>query len=139
VAENFGVTLIALVYAWSQRGVSYMLSTCGSTEPSDKLYTSYLEDDFGNLGSKEVNWPKLAHLIIYDYLPLIDEHNKQRQKILCLERKWPARNCWFRLLTTLMGMCIVDMHRLYCNKRGEYFSDIDVLEFSDMVCKSLVS
>jgi hypothetical protein len=120
VAEISGVKLIALAYAWHQRGVSYILSTCRSTESSDKMHMSYFEDDFGNVGSKEVNWPKLAHLI-YDYLPLIDEHNKQRQKILGLERKWPTRNCWFRFLTTLMGMCIVDMHRLYRKIRGEYF------------------
>ncbi len=131
------VNVIAMAYAWSQRGISYILSTCGSTEPSDKLYMSYFEDDFGNVGSKEVSRPKLAHLI-YDYLPLIDEHNKQRQKILGLERKWPTRNCWFRLLTTLLGMCVVDMHRIYRNLKNERYSDIDVLEFSDMICKSLV-
>jgi hypothetical protein len=43
------------------------------------MHTSYFEDDFGNVGSKEVSWPKLAHLL-YDYLPLIDEHNKLRQR-----------------------------------------------------------
>jgi len=29
--------LIAMAYAWSQRGVSYMLSMCGSTEPAEKI------------------------------------------------------------------------------------------------------
>jgi hypothetical protein len=87
-----GVRLIAVAYAWSQRGVSYILSTCGSTEPAEKMYMSYFEDDYGNVGSKEISRPKLAHLL-YDYLPLIDEHNKQRQKILGLERKWPTHNC----------------------------------------------
>ena len=136
-AEISGVKLIAVAYAWSQHGISYLLSTCGSTEPSERMYTSYFEDDFGNVGSKEVSRPKLAHLL-YDYLPLIDEHNKQRQKILGLERKWPTRNCWFRLLTTLIGMCLVDMHRIYRNKKKGYYSDIDIIEFSDYVCKHLV-
>jgi hypothetical protein len=77
---------------------------------------SYFEDDFGNVGSKEVKCPELAH-IVYDYLHLIDEHNKQRQRILGLERKWPTRNCWFRL-------CIVDMHRLNCNIRGNIFQTL---------------
>ncbi len=76
--------------------MSYILSTCESTEPSNKLYMSYFEDDFWNVGSKEVGHPKLAHLI-YEYLPLIDKHNKQHQKILGLERKWPTCNCWFKL------------------------------------------
>jgi hypothetical protein len=69
--EISGIKLIAIAYACSQRGVSYILSTCGSTEPSEKFYMSYFdEDDYGEVGSKEVSRPKLAHLI-YDYLPLI--------------------------------------------------------------------
>ena len=113
-----GVELIAMAYAWSQRGISYILSTCGSTAPAEKMYLSYFEDDYGNVSSKEISRPELAHLL-YDYLPLIDEHNKQRQRILGLEKRWPTRNCWFRLLTTLLGMSIVDMHRLYLTPMGE--------------------
>jgi len=131
-----GIKLMAMAYAWSQRGISYILSTCGSTKTADKLYVSYFEDDYGNVGSKEICRPQLAHLL-YNYLPLIDEHNKQRQKILGLERKWPTRNCWFRLLTTLLGMSIVDMHRLYRNVRNERYTEVDVLEFSDLICKKL--
>jgi hypothetical protein len=81
-----GVNVIAMAYAWSQRGVSNILSTCGSTAPAQKMSTSYFEDDYGYIGSKEICRPELAHLL-YDYLPLIDAHNKQRQKILGLERK----------------------------------------------------
>jgi hypothetical protein len=62
---------------------------------------------------------------------------KQRQKILGLERRWPTRNCWFWLLTTLLGMCIVDMHRLYRNLINEAFLEVDILEFSDMICRKL--
>jgi hypothetical protein len=131
-----GVELIAMAYAWSQRGISYILSTCGSTAPAEKMYLSYFEDDYGNVSSKEISRPELAHLL-YDYLPLIDEHNKQRQRILGLEKRWPTRNCWFRLLTTLLGMSIVDMHRLYRNKRNETYSEVDILEFSDLICKKL--
>jgi uncharacterized membrane protein len=48
----FGVEMIAMAYAWSQRGVSYSLSTCGSMAPADKMYTSYFEDDYGYVSSK---------------------------------------------------------------------------------------
>jgi hypothetical protein len=37
-----------------------------------------------------------------------------------------------------MGMCIVDMHRLYRNKLNDKYSDIDILEFSDLICKKLI-
>ena len=131
-----GVNLLAIAYAWSQRGVTYILSTCGSTAPSDKMYTSYFEDEFGNVGCKEILRPRIASML-YDYLPLIDEHNKQRQSILGLERKWPTRHCWFRLLTTLVGMCIIDMHHLYRNLRTSQFQEMDIMQFSDFICKNL--
>jgi hypothetical protein len=100
------------------------------------MYRSYFEDDYGNIGSKQISHPELAHLL-YDYLPLFDEHNKQWQNILGLERKWPKRNYWFCLLTTLMGMCIVDMHRLYRSIQNNKYKDMDILEFSDLICKKL--
>jgi hypothetical protein len=55
ITEISGVKLIAIAYAWSQQGISYILSMCGSTEPPEKCYMSYFEDDYGNLGSKEVS------------------------------------------------------------------------------------
>ncbi len=88
-----------------------------------KMHMSYFENDYGNVGSKEINHPKLAHLL-YEYRPLIDEHNKQRKKNLGLERKWPTCNCWVHLMTTLMGMCIVDMHRSYHNILHGRYLDI---------------
>jgi hypothetical protein len=100
------------------------------------MYLSYFEDDYDNVSSKEISRPELAHLL-YDYLPLIDEHNKQRQRILGLEKRWPSRNCWFRLLTTLLGMSVADMHHLYCNKWNERYCEVDILEFSDLICKKL--
>ena len=130
------VSVIAVAYAWSQRGITYILSTCGSTEPSDELYTSYFEDEYRNVSSKQILRPKLAHFL-YEYLPLVDEHNKQRQNLLGLERKWPTRNCWFRLITTLVGMCIVDLHHLYCSKHQTIFTDLYMLQFSDLLCKNL--
>jgi hypothetical protein len=45
------VSVIAVAYVWSQHGVTYILSTCGSTEPSDELYTSCFEDEYGNVSS----------------------------------------------------------------------------------------
>jgi hypothetical protein len=63
--DFYGMKLIALAYAWSHIVVSYILSTCGSKEPSGRCYMSYIEVDFRNVGSKEVSYRRLAHLI-YD-------------------------------------------------------------------------
>jgi predicted negative regulator of RcsB-dependent stress response len=44
---------------------------------------------------------------------LIDEHNKQRQNLLGLEKRWLTKNPWYRLVTTMLGMAVVDTHRYY--------------------------
>jgi hypothetical protein len=109
-----GAKLFAMVYAWSQKGVSYFVSTCGRTDPHPIKYQSNFENDVGAVSYKEIDRPWIAHFL-YDYLPLIDEHNKQRQSLLHLERIWQTRDCWFRMVTTLLGMSIVDMHRCFRN------------------------
>jgi len=106
-----GIKIIAMSYAWSMKGVSFFVSSCGNTYPSNVTYKSQFEDEFGSVGFKELPRPKLAEFL-YEYLPLIDEHNKQRQNILNLEGCWPTRNCWFRLVVTTLGMCVTDMYRL---------------------------
>jgi hypothetical protein len=71
------------------------------------------EDDWGCIQYKMLNRPQIAHFL-YKYLPLIDEHNKQCQNLLNLERKWCTKDCWFWLVTTLVGMSMVDMHSCWC-------------------------
>ena len=154
-----GVALFAIAYAWSQRGISYFISTCGSTDVHDEKYISNYKDDFGNVTFKEINRPKILHFL-YEFLPIIDEHNKQRQSVLCLEKKWATKDCWFRLLTTMVGFCIVDMHRWYRNVKArdgggevvkrrsrnstlneysnfEFEYEVQIRKFSDILCGSL--
>jgi hypothetical protein len=144
--EISGEKLFAVAYAWSQKGVSYFVSTCGKTTPCPIQYSTHFEDDFGNIQSRQINRPDFAHFL-YDYLPLIDEHNKQRQAILSLEKCWPTRNCWFRLMVTLVGMCVVDLHRLWRNHKygmhkdasddDGFPGDTEIRRFSDLICANL--
>ena len=68
---------------------------------------------------KELPRPTIAHLL-YEFLPLIDEHNKTRQSALALEKVWMTKNCWVRLITTFLGMSVVDMQRWDRNRRYRY-------------------
>ena len=88
------VHLFACAYAWSQNAISYFLSTTGSTNPSKTSYCSQFEDEHGYVGWKDISRPEFADFF-FEFLPLIDEHNKQCQNILNLERCWPTRNNWF--------------------------------------------
>jgi len=124
------------------RGVSYFVSTCGKTTKHPEKYVSSFEDEFGNTSCKELDRPSIAHFL-HEFLPLIDEHNKQRQSLLNLERCWLTKDCWFRLLTTVVGVCVVNMHRWdrnqWCNQRHNLGSEddddcIQIVKFSDLIC-----
>ncbi|KAG7356737.1 transposase IS4 [Nitzschia inconspicua] len=137
-----GVPLIALAYGYSQDGVSYFISTCGSTDVSPIKHESQFEDAMGHTCLKFINRPKLAHFL-YDYLPLIDDHNKQRQDILALEKVWRTTDVWFRNITTLLGQSTVDMHRCFRNRmieKGVKKARVDyikLIKFADLMCGRL--
>jgi len=89
-----GVNAMAIACSWSQKGVSYFVSACGSTEPSKIMCESKFDDEWGRVNFKEILRPKMCHFLC-ECLPLIDEHNKQRQSLLALEKRWPAKSVWF--------------------------------------------
>jgi hypothetical protein len=135
------VEMLDLAYAWSQRGVSYFLSMCGNVAVSLIAYRKAFEDDFDHVYYKFMQWPHLAHFI-YEYLPLIEEHNNQRQAVLGIERKWSTKCCWTRMVVTMVVMSVVDMQRLYQSEKetwnkvlcGQVFDeDATVVKFSDFL------
>ena len=131
-----GVRLIAMSYAWSMKGVSYFISSFGNTDPSPTLYKSNFEDDFGGVSFKMIPRPKLA-TFLYGYLPIIDEHNKQRQNLLNLEYKWPTKQCWVRLMISLVGFSVTNLYRLYRNYNYQKYKNMGVVAFSDLLCAAL--
>ena len=110
----------------------FFLSTCSSTEVSAEPYKSYYENKWGAPESKEIPRPKMAEFL-FRYLSRIDEHNRQRQNLLGLERKWPTKNCWFCLLVTLVGMSVVDQLYLYQHSNPGKYGDLTVNEMADRI------
>ena len=142
---------MAIAHAWSQRGMSYFTLSTGSTEVDNEKYLSSFDDDFGNCMSKELGRPKISH-VLCECLPLIDRHNKRRQSILNMERKWCRKDCWFRLLTTMTGMRAGGTHGWHRNAKAsrkgkDYFTsfsselegnhEIAVRKFSDILHSAL--
>jgi hypothetical protein len=107
-----GVKMMEMAYAWSQKDVSHLLSTCGSTEVSSVLYQSAFEGEFGNFDYSFFPHPQIAH-VTFEYLPLIDERHNQRPAVLGLQRKWSTPCCCTLLIVTLIGMCVVNMQHIY--------------------------
>jgi hypothetical protein len=112
-----GVEMFLLAYAWSNKQVVYIISSYGSTVPHEIPYRTHFTDDYGNVTFKELLRPSIAHFFL-ELCLLIDNHNKDRQGILGLEDCWPTKSPWFQLVTTLIGMSIVDMHQWDRNKRS---------------------
>ena len=75
-----------MAYAWSNKGISYMVSSSGKTVRHKTDYRSSFTDGFGKTNLKALPRPAIAHFL-YAFLPLITEHNKARQSALALERK----------------------------------------------------
>ena len=120
------VDLFLLAYAWSNQRVAYIVSSCGTTVPHEEPYRTHFTDDFGNVTFKEIPRPSIAHFY-FELCPLIDNHNKDRQSVLGLEDCWPTKNPWFRLVTTMIGMSVIDLHRWDRNRRtnGKAFEWLD--------------
>jgi hypothetical protein len=138
------VKVFALAHAWSQRGVSCFLSTCGKTTPHESKCMSHYEDDFGNVVHKAINGPAICPHFLCECIPLTDEHNKQRQNLLNLERCWCTKDPWMRLLTTTPGMCVVDMHRWCRNRKHDENREqniaselLAIRKFSNRLCVGL--
>ena len=107
-----------------------MVSSCGKTVMHKDAYVSRFEDEFGNVMEKELPRPTIAHML-YEFLPLIDKHNKTRQNALALEKCWLTKNCWVRILTTFLGMAVVDLQRWDRRKRYGHAKVVDEVGFDE--------
>ena len=102
--------IVVMTCACSQCRVSHIVSTTGSSELHDNKHLSNFEDDSGKIIMKEINRPKISNLL-HECLSLVDENDKQRQSALSIGRNWFTKYFSFRLLLTITGIRVVNMHR----------------------------
>ena len=62
-ATTSEVDLYITAYAWSNKGVSYIGSTRGTTVQHKNHYMSSYEDEFGNRATKDLARPAIAHML----------------------------------------------------------------------------
>lgn len=115
-AGNEQPTLLAIGYKYNARKVLCFVATknAGSTSLG-KPYSAKFLDSFGNLVSRPVDRPKIISNY-FTYCNAIDVHNQLRQYHLALEKCWVTTNCWFRIITTVIGMTVTDCFKLYMHK-----------------------
>jgi hypothetical protein len=80
---------------------------CNKSEP----YQARFVNDFQNLISRSVDYPK----IISKYFLLrsngIDKYNQACQFEFRLEKHWKTQNAWFCLVTTIKGISMAEIGR----------------------------
>ena len=86
-----GVDLFALAYAYSNQGVMMMVWSLGTTIHHEKDYQPNIVDDYVNVRFREIPCPCIAHFL-FELLPLIDNHNKDKQSLLALKDCWPTNS-----------------------------------------------
>ena len=105
-----GVDLVVMISVWSQKRTTMIVLTSKKTIYHQIDYYLKFFDAFENTTYKELSRPAVLHEAFH-FLPLIDKANKERQSTLALKKKWLTKNCWTRVITLLVGECVVDMMR----------------------------
>lgn len=96
---------------------------------------SAFEDDYGAVRTIKTPRPEICSFL-YSLLPLIDEHNRQRQHFLDVAGTWPTKDPWFRLLGEVVGICVVDFFKLaQFSFPGKLMR---IVKFADMLSTGLV-
>jgi len=111
VTKINGVEYLAIGYRYNRRKPIFIITDRGSLSKG-KPYMQRWPDEFGNQRARQVSRFKL----ITEYFTvnnLIDSHNQTRQKLLALEKSWVTTDGFFRIYTTLVGMCVTDAFRAY--------------------------
>jgi hypothetical protein len=136
-----GVDLLAIGYKYNRRKVLFFVATrgAGTTTPGEP-YVQRWADDHGNLCVREISRPA----ILSEYFAAsnaVDLHNQSRQSDLGLEDRWPTKDCWFRLLTTLFGMVVTDCWKAVRHHVGKHhrLQNSTVMNFADELAYALLT
>lgn len=132
-----GVKYACVAYAWSRKGCSYFVTTVGDTDMHPDMYCSEWKDENEKTHTKMIPRPNFIYHA-YKYLPNIDEHNAKWQYHLGMERKFPTKDPFFKLMLTLTAMSIVDCKQAFEAHFGSsYGEDMTTEDFADQISASL--
>ena len=72
---------------------------------------------------------------------LVDKFNKDRQRNLALEKFWPVRSCWTRVITSMLGECVTNLVRYdrYMRKWSPFCLGLDDLQYKAFTTKEMAN
>ena len=107
------VKLFTIVYKYSSKKcLCFLITEGGSHTEAGEPYRAKYIDNNGNSCFRDVPRPQCCSKY-FRSSNKIDVHNQQRQKELRLEKHWVTEDGYFRLITTVFRIGIVDLWRSY--------------------------
>ncbi len=122
-----------------------MTKGCGDTTPGC-LYRMHCVRDNGVRYHKDVGRPDVVTKY-YDACGVIDHHNHSRQGTLALEEKWPTKDGWTRIFTTMCGIVLTDswlamkhyLDEQYGKQNCHPLWNISIHNFGELVSSKILS
>ena len=107
------VKLYAVGYKYCKKKTMCFIFTEGASHTEQgKPYRARWKDENGNSMHRNVARPQCCSTY-FSVSNVVDVLNQQRQKELRLEKLWVTEDGYFRILTTVIGICIVDCWNAY--------------------------
>ncbi|GFH47221.1 hypothetical protein CTEN210_08413 [Chaetoceros tenuissimus] len=134
------IKLYAVGYKYSSKKTMCFIfpENTVSTEPGDPYIARY-KDENGNNRTREVRRPECCSFY-FQNSNVIDVLNQLRQHDLRLEKFWVTRDGYFRIITTVFGICVVDCWRGYRHHLSprHRHKDIDLLDFVSILAHDMM-
>ena len=145
--SSSGVPMICIgyKYSWSKFSTFLMTQGCSDTTPW-RLYRMNCIREDGVRYHKDIGRPDVVTKY-YDACGVIDHHNHSRQGTLALEEKWPTKDGWNRIFTTMCGIVLTDSWLSWKHFLGPQFGrqdrhpmwNIGVCKFGEIVASKILS
>lgn len=133
-----GVPLIAVGHAWDNKDASCIISTCGETSScQETCICCDRNTGCDNADTKMCPRPDIVNFP-FTHCSVIDVHNKLHQFSLAVEKQWPTKCCWAKLLFGCLGNSVVNHHRLFaCICPDVPGKDLTTLDFTGTISKDV--
>ena len=138
--EPEGEQMYAIGYKYSSKKVlSFIASENTGTTLPGKSYEARWTDRHRNTHCRKIDRPRVVSTY-FERSNCIDVHNQVRQAEVALEKCWVTKCGYFRLITTLFGITVVDCRkacRYHLSHKSRHKS-IPIKHFVSMLTKDML-
>ena len=128
-------SLLAIGYKYNTKKVlSFVATKNGGSSLVGEPYRARFIGDDNNIQFRSVDRPQIISAY-FKASNCVDKHNHARQAELKLEKHWVTLSCWFRTVTTLIGITVVDCWKAY---RQKYGNQMTACKFAEQLAYELL-